>query len=85
MHIIFSAAHLDLLVMDLNIKNSGVMSISDVNWGLGNLKPQLLFCKVSGNEILSKTIYKIIGINWKLQLEATDLTLYLKSLNWSGR
>jgi len=43
------------------------------------LKAQLLFCKVAVHETLSKTIYKGIGINWKLQLEATNSTLYLKS------
>lgn len=35
------------------------------------------------HETLPKTIYKRIGINWKLQLEATNSTLCLKYL-WIG-
>lgn len=65
--------------MDLNTHNNRILPISHVNWCLGSLKAQFLLCKVSVHETLSTTISKGIGINWKLQLEAANLTLYLKS------
>lgn len=66
--------------MDLHAQNNGILPISHVTWSLGSWKEQLLFCKVSTHETLYKAIYKGIGINWNLQLEATNSTLYLKSL-----
>lgn len=66
--------------MDLNMQNEGILPLSNVSQNPGSLKAQLLFCKVTAHETLSRKKLKGIGINWKLQLEAINCTVYLKNV-----
>lgn len=70
--------------MDLNMQKEGILPLSNVSRNPGSLKAQLLFCKVTAHETLSRKKknkkIKEIGINWKLQLEAINCTVYLKNV-----
>lgn len=40
--------------MDLNMQNEGILPLSNVSRNPGSLKAQLLFCKVTAHETLSR-------------------------------